>query len=197
MPLIQGGKFMQVDRNGDIISNLVANFYHKFHDTKGLALFRCKASEVENAKAIKNNHHNPMPEGDKWTEALRVPKPDTLKSKQGYRFDPAKIDWENLKKVGITADTLKNTKDFNWVMRGYKSRNTYTVSGMVSSFYLRPTDVKRSRKSGQDGEPAIQGRDKAQHLPASQCGGAWLRTSPASSGQHRGMMGIFPATGIW
>ena len=38
---------MQVDKNGDIISNLVANFYRKFQDTEGLALFRCKASEVE------------------------------------------------------------------------------------------------------------------------------------------------------
>ena len=38
-----GGEFMQVDRNGDIISNLVANFYRKFQDTEGLALFRCLA----------------------------------------------------------------------------------------------------------------------------------------------------------
>ena len=119
VPPIQGGEFMQVDRNGDIISNLVANFYRKFQDTEGLALFRCKASEVEqNAKAIEDNHRNPTPEGDKQTEALRVPKPDNPESKQGYRFDPAKIDWESLKKVGITADTLKNTKDFDRVMRG-------------------------------------------------------------------------------
>ena len=83
-------------------------------------------------------------EGNKRTEALRVPKPDTPESKQGYRFDPAKIDWESLKKVGITADTLKNTKDFDRVMRGYKSRNTYTVSGTIGGFYLRPTDVKLS-----------------------------------------------------
>ena len=59
-----------------------------------------------------------VPEGDKRTEALRIPKPDNPESKQGYRFDPAKIDWESLKKVGITADTLKNTKDFDRVMRG-------------------------------------------------------------------------------
>ena len=33
------------------------NFYRKFQDTEGLALFRCKASEVEqNAKAIEDNH---------------------------------------------------------------------------------------------------------------------------------------------
>ena len=62
---------------------------------------------------------------------LRVPKPDFHEFKQEYRFDPAKINWEDLKKVGITADTLKNTKDFDRVMRGYKSRNTYTVSGTV------------------------------------------------------------------
>ena len=28
-------------------------------------------------------------------------------------------------------------------MRGYKSRNTYTVSGTVGGFYLKPTDVKK------------------------------------------------------
>ena len=101
-------------------------------------MFRCKASEVEqNAKAIEDNHRNPTPEGDKQVEALRVPKPDNPESKQGYRFDPAKIDWESLKKVGITADTLKNTKDFDRVMRGYKSRNTYTVSGSIGGFYLK------------------------------------------------------------
>lgn len=29
-------------------------------------------------------------------------------------------------------------------MRGYKSRNTYTVSGSIGGFYLKPTDVKLS-----------------------------------------------------
>ena len=63
----------------------------------------------------------------------------------------SKIDWENLKKVGITADTLKNTRDFDRVMRGYKSRNTYTVSGTVGGFYLKPTDVKLSFYQAKDG----------------------------------------------
>ena len=37
-------------------------------------------------------------------------------------------------RVRLTADTLKNTRDFDRVMRGYKSRNTYTVSGTVGGF---------------------------------------------------------------
>ena len=73
------------------------------------------------------------------------------RDRQDYRFDPAKINWEDLKKVGITADTLKNTKDFDRVMRGYKSRNTYTVSGTVGGFYLKPTDVKLSFYQAKDG----------------------------------------------
>ena len=167
VPPIQGGEFMQVDKNGDIISNLVANFYRKFQDTEGLALFRCKASEVEqNAKAIEDNHRNPTPEGDKQVEALRVPKPDNPESKQGYRFDPAKIDWESLKKVGITAETLKNTKDYDRVMRGYKSRNTYTVSGTVGGFYLKPTDVKLSFYQAKDGTvvPKLHGVQQDEKL---------------------------------
>ena len=167
VPPIQGGEFMQVDKNGDIISNLVANFYRKFQDTEGLALFRCKVSEVEqNAKAIEDNHRNPTPEGDRQTEALRVPKPDNPESKQGYRFDPAKIDWESLKKVGITAETLKNTKDFDRVMRGYKSRNTYTVSGSIGGFYLKPTDVKLSFYQAKDGTvvPKLHGVQQDEKL---------------------------------
>lgn len=51
---------------GKSFSNLVANFYRKFQDIEGLALFRCKASEVEqNAKAIEDNHRNHTSEGGK------------------------------------------------------------------------------------------------------------------------------------
>ena len=162
-----GGEFMQVDRNGDIFSNLVSNFYRKYQDTAGLELFNVRVSEAEKtAKVIEDNHLNPTPRGDGLTEMLRVPKPDLHESKQGYRFDPAKIDWENLKKVGITADTLKNTKDFDRVMRGYKSRNTYTVLGTVGGFYLKPTDVKLSFYQTKDGTvvPKLHGVQQDEKL---------------------------------
>ena len=162
-----GGEFMQVDRNGDIFSNLVSNFYRKYQDTAGLELFNVRVSEAEKtAKVIEDNHLNPTPRGDGLTEMLRVPKPDLHEFKQGYRFDPAKIDWENLKKVGITADTLKNTKDFDRVMRGYKSRNTYTVLGTVGGFYLKPTDVKLSFYQTKDGTvvPKLHGVQQDEKL---------------------------------
>ena len=162
-----GGEFMQVDRNGDIFSNLVSNFYRKYQDTAGLELFNVRVSEAEKtAKVIEDNHLNPTPRGDGLTEMLRVPKPDLHEFKQGYRFDPAKIDWENLKKVGITADTLKNTKDFDRVMRGYKSRNPYTVLGTVGGFYLKPTDVKLSFYQTKDGTvvPKLHGVQQDEKL---------------------------------
>ena len=162
-----GGEFMQVDKNSDVFSNFISNFYRKYQDTSGLELFSVKASEAErDAKAIEDNHRNPTPEGGKRAEMLRVPKPDFHEFKQGYRFDPSKIDWENLKKVGITADTLKNTRDFDRVMRGYKSRNTYTVSGTVGGFYLKPTDVKLSFYQAKDGTvvPKLHGVQQDEKL---------------------------------
>ena len=162
-----GGEFMQVDKNSDVFSNFISNFFRKFQDTSGLELFSVKASQAEqNAKAIEDNHRNPTPEGNKRAEMLRVPKPDFHEFKQDYRFDPSKIDWENLKKVGITADTLKNTKDFDRVMRGYKSRNTYTISGMVGGFYLKPTDVKFSFYQAKDGTvvPKLHGVQQDEKL---------------------------------
>ena len=52
----------------------------------------------------------------------------------GLPLRPGKNRLGEPEKVGITADTLKNTKDFDRVMRGYKSRNIYTVSGTVGGF---------------------------------------------------------------
>ena len=161
------GEFMQVDRNSDVFSNFISNFFRRYQNTEGLALFRSKATEAEqDAKAIEDNHHNPTPEGDRRAEMLRVPKPDSNGGRQDYRFDPAKINWEDLKKVGITADTLKNTKDFDRVMRGYKSRNTYTVSGTVGGFYLKPTDVKLSFYQAKDGTvvPKLHGVQQDEKL---------------------------------
>ena len=161
------GEFMQVDRNSDVFSNFISNFFRRYQNTEGLALFRSKATEAEqDAKAIEDNHHNPTPEGDRRAEMLRVPKPDSNGGRLDYRFDPAKINWEDLKKVGITADTLKNTKDFDRVMRGYKSRNTYTVSGTVGGFYLKPTDVKLSFYQAKDGTvvPKLHGVQQDEKL---------------------------------
>lgn len=98
------GEFMQVDRNSDVFSNFISNFFRRYQDTEGLALFRSKATEAEqDAKAIEDNHRNPTPEGDRRAEMLRVPNPDNNGGRQDYRFDPAKINWEDLKKVGITC----------------------------------------------------------------------------------------------
>ena len=167
VPPTHGGEFMQVDKNSDVFSNFISNFYRKYQDTSGLELFSVKASEAErDAKAIEDNHRNPTPEGNKRAEMLRVPKPDFHEFKQGYRFDPAKIDWENLKKVGITADTLKNTKDFGPVMRGYKSSKTYSGIGTVGGFYLQPTDVKLSFYQTKDGTvvPKLHGVQQDEKL---------------------------------
>ncbi len=84
VPPTHGGEFMQVDKNSDVFSNFISNFYRKYQDTSGLELFSVKASEAErDAKAIEENHRNPTPEGDKRAEMLRVPKPDFHEFKQG------------------------------------------------------------------------------------------------------------------
>lgn len=66
VPPTHGGEFMQVDKNSDVFSNFISNFYRKYQDTSGLELFSVKASEAErDAKAIEDNHRNPTPEGNK------------------------------------------------------------------------------------------------------------------------------------
>lgn len=136
VPPTHGGEFMQVDKNSDVFSNFISNFYRKYQDTSGLELFSVKASEAErDAKAIEDNHRNPTPEGNKRAEMLRVPKPDFHEFKQGYRFDPSKIDWENLKKVGITADFEAG--------QAVKMENLQFRDGTKRSAYLQVSAVER------------------------------------------------------
>ena len=40
-----GGEFMQVDKNSDVFSNFISNFYRKYQDTSGLELFSVKVSD--------------------------------------------------------------------------------------------------------------------------------------------------------
>lgn len=51
-------------------------------------------------------------------------------------------------------------------MRGYKSRNTYTVSGSIGGFYLKPTDVKLSFYQAKDGTvvPKLHGVQQDEKL---------------------------------
>ena len=136
---------MRVDNNSDPFTNFFSNFYRKINDTEGLGFFRCNASAVEqNAEAIR--------QGNKQGEMLRVPKPDFHEfPKNQYRIDPAKIDWDSLKKIGITEEMLKKTKNLDRMLRGYKSRNLFRVSGQVGDFYLTSTDAKISLYTAQDG----------------------------------------------
>lgn len=138
-------EFMRVDNNSDPFTNFFSNFYRKINDTEGLGFFRYNASAVEqNAEAIR--------QGNKQGEMLRVPKPDFHEfPKNQYRIDPAKIDWDSLKKIGITEEMLKKTKNLDRMLRGYKSRNLFRVSGQVGDFYLTPTDAKISLYTAQDG----------------------------------------------
>lgn len=138
-------EFMRVDNNSDPFTNFFSNFYRKINDTEGLGFFRCNASAVEqNAEAIR--------QGNKQGEMLRVPKPDFHEfPKNQYHIDPAKIDWDSLKKIGITEEILKKTKNLDRMLRGYKSRNLFRVSGQVGDFYLTPTDAKISLYTAQDG----------------------------------------------
>ena len=43
------GEFMQVDRNSDVFSNFISNFFRRYQDTEGLALFRQKLSRTTTA----------------------------------------------------------------------------------------------------------------------------------------------------
>ena len=146
-----------MDKNSDVFKP----FPTSTADT-GLELF---SVNVQPPKCNRGQPPQPCPDVQ---FKFRVPKPDFHEFKQGYRFDPSKIDWENMKKSSITADTLKKHE-------GLRPGNAWLqvpqclhciLRGTVGGFYLKPTDVKLSFYRAKDGTvvPKLHGVQQDEKL---------------------------------
>ncbi|WP_282631092.1 DUF3945 domain-containing protein [Empedobacter sedimenti] len=169
-------QFLRIEKNGNFLSNFFSNFYNQLKNPTNFLFFKVADSiAVDKAKEIQNHYKSPKPENEKSIEQYKInhetyqynnsKHEDKMeKEKTDYRFDPAQIDWETMKNLGLSQERLEKLKQLDPLLKGYKTNQLIPISINFGSAILR-TDVRLSLQQVDDKVvPALHGIRKEPNL---------------------------------
>lgn len=146
--------FLRVDKHGNALENFLKNFFSQLKDPTRFTFFKVTSGEVEKtAKIIQENINNPTPVADEMLDKIRIepnqesPHETLIKEESydtnKYFVDPDKINWDSLKKLGITKEQLESSKALEPMLRGYKSPSTFPIEANCGTVVIK-TDARLS-----------------------------------------------------
>ena len=71
-----------------------------------------------------------------------------------YFLDPDKINWDSLKKLGITKEQLESSKALEPMLRGYKSPSTFPIEANCGTVVIK-TDARLSFRPDNEGNVVL------------------------------------------
>lgn len=160
--------FLKVDKQGNALENFLKNFFSQLKDPTRFSFFKVAPEDTERTvKIIQENIKNPTPAADEMLDKIRIEpkdlkvenpkesttqeqKPDTNK----YFIDPNKINWDDLKNLGITKEQLEKSKALEPMLRGYKSPSTFPIEANFGSMVMK-TDVRLSFRPDSEGNVVL------------------------------------------
>ena len=160
--------FLKVDKQGNALENFLKNFFNQLKDPTRFSFFKIAPEDTERTvKIIQENIKNPTPAADEMLDKIRIEpkdlkvenpkesttqeqKPDTNK----YFIDPNKINWDDLKNLGITKEQLEKSKALEPMLRGYKSPSTFPIEANFGSMVMK-TDARLSFRPDSEGNVVL------------------------------------------
>ena len=160
--------FLKVDKQGNALENFLKNFFSQLKDPTRFSFFKVAPEDTERTvKIIQENIKNPTPTADEMLDKIRIEpkdlkvenpkesttqeqKPDTNK----YFIDPNKINWDDLKNLGITKEQLEKSKALEPMLRGYKSPSTFPIEANFGSMVMK-TDARLSFRPDSEGNVVL------------------------------------------
>lgn len=160
--------FLKVDKQGNALENFLKNFFNQLKDPTRFSFFKVAPEDTERTvKIIQENIKNPTPAADEMLDKIRIEpkdlkvenpkesiiqeqKPDTNK----YFIDPNKINWGDLKNLGITKEQLEKSKALEPMLRGYKSPSTFPIEANFGSMVMK-TDARLSFRPDSEGNVVL------------------------------------------
>ncbi|KGN76387.1 hypothetical protein HQ47_00965 [Porphyromonas macacae] len=160
--------FLKVDKQGNTLENFLKNFFSQLKDPTRFSFFKVAPEDTERTvKIIQENIKNPTPAADEMLDKIRIEpkdlkvenpkesttqeqKPDTNK----YFIDPNKINWDDLKNLGITKEQLEKSKALEPMLRGYKSPSTFPIEANFGSMVMK-TDARLSFRPDSEGNVVL------------------------------------------
>lgn len=160
--------FLKVDKQGNALDNFLKNFFNQLKDPTRFSFFKVAPEDTERTvKIIQENIKNPTPAADEMLDKILIEpkdlkvenpkvsttqeqKPDTNK----YFIDPNKINWDDLKNLGITKEQLEKSKALESMLRGYKSPSTFPIEANFGSMVMK-TDARLSFRPDSEGNVVL------------------------------------------
>lgn len=160
--------FLKVDKQGNALENFLKNFFNQLKDPTRFSFFKVAPEDTERTvKIIQENIKNPTPAADEMLDKIRIepkdpkvenPKESTVQEQKPdtnkYFIDPNKINWDDLKNLGITKEQLEQSKALEPMLRGYKSPSTFPIEANFGSMVMK-TDARLSFRPDSEGNVVL------------------------------------------
>jgi hypothetical protein len=153
--------FLKVDKNANLFENFFKNFASQLKDPTRFSFFKVEIGQAEQtAKTMQENIKNPTPAGDEilgklYVEVKELEKQSQQQSESAkYFIDPNKINWDELKNLGITKEDLEKSKALEPMLRGYKSPSTFAIEANLGTVVMK-TDARLSFRPDKDGNVVL------------------------------------------
>lgn len=160
--------FLKVDKQGNALENFLKNFFNQLKDPTRFSFFKVAPEDTERTvKIIQENIKNPTPTADEMLDKIRIepkdlkvenPKEPTAQEQKPdmnkYFIDPNKINWDDLKNLGITKEQLEKSKALEPMLRGYKSPSTFPIEANFGSMVMK-TDARLSFRPDSEGNVVL------------------------------------------
>lgn len=160
--------FLKVDKQGNALENFLKNFFNQLKDPTRFSFFKIAPEDTERTvKIIQENIKNPTPAADEMLDKIRIepkdlkvenPKESTVQEQKPdtnkYFIDPNKINWDDLKNLGITKEQLEKSKALEPMLRGYKSPSTFPIEANFGSMVMK-TDARLSFRPDSEGNVVL------------------------------------------
>lgn len=160
--------FLKVDKQGNALENFLKNFFNQLKDPTRFSFFKVAPEDTERTvKIIQENIKNPTPATDEMLDKIRIepkdlkvenPKESTIQEQKPdtnkYFIDPNKINWDDLKNLGITKEQLEKSKALEPMLRGYKSPSTFPIEANFGSMVMK-TDARLSFRPDSEGNVVL------------------------------------------
>ena len=156
-------EFMTVDKQGDMLENFFKNFMKQAKEPTHFQFFKVPLDNMENmVLGMKEMLKNPgNPTNKQMLDEYRV-LPENFAPKQYQPIDESRIDWEQLKNIGVTREQLVSTNSLDKMLNWQKSPVLFPIQGEISGIQIQ-TDARLSFRENAEGELSLRVHSVRQH----------------------------------
>ncbi|WP_291528620.1 DUF3945 domain-containing protein [Bacteroides sp. UBA939] len=149
-------EFLKVDKHGDVLENFFENFMRQAKDPTHFYFFTVPLGKMENMVAglqeLLKNPDNPA--NKRMLDEHRL-MPEDFAPKPYQAIDESRIDWEQLKGIGVTREQLVKSGSLDKMLNWQKSPVLFPIEGDINGVRIQ-TDARLSFRENAEGELSLR-----------------------------------------